>query len=135
VKLQEVGPVSNRTLAPFVGQLSRHMCRFYDRRKIHSRRSAPRPVKALEDHPALLWRQARRRVCYKEVSKVLWQGGLGRRLLRLFVVAPTPYRKRSSGRFYYRLPAYLLSIDVAFVPFEPVLAQQGPKLIPEIFDP
>jgi len=29
----------------------------------------------------------------------------------LFVIAPTPYRKRKSGRLYYRRPAYLLTTD------------------------
>ncbi|MCZ7383401.1 MAG: transposase, partial [Candidatus Methanoperedens sp.] len=51
----------------------------------------------------------RRRVRYKEVPQVYWQGGARRRLLRLLVVAPTPYRKRKSGRLYYRQPAYLLT--------------------------
>ena len=51
----------------------------------------------------------RRKVRYKEVSEVLWQGGAARRKLRLFVIAPTPYRKRKSGRLYYRQPAYLLT--------------------------
>jgi DDE superfamily endonuclease len=51
----------------------------------------------------------RRQIRYKEVENVLWQGGGRRRLLRLFVIAPTPYRKRKSGRLYYRQPAYLLT--------------------------
>lgn len=51
------------------------------------------------------WREMR----YKEVRQVLWQGGGRRRLLRLFVLAPTAYRKRKSGRLYYRQPAYLLT--------------------------
>lgn len=51
----------------------------------------------------------RRKVDYKEVVGVYWQGGARRRLLRLFVVRPTRYRKRKSGRFYYRRPAYLLT--------------------------
>ena len=37
---------------------------------------------------------------------------LGRRSLRLFVVAPTPYRKRKSAKLYYRQPAYLLTTDL-----------------------
>ncbi len=53
----------------------------------------------------------RRRVRYKLIPNVLWQGGARKRLLRLFVVAPTPYRKRKSGRLYYRQPAYLLTTD------------------------
>lgn len=51
----------------------------------------------------------RRKIRYKEVRSVLWQGGARRRLLRLLVVAPTAYRKRKSGRLYYRQPAYLLT--------------------------
>ncbi len=54
----------------------------------------------------------RRRVRYKEVLAVHWQGGARRRILRLLVVAPTPYRKRKSGRLYYRQPAYLLTSDL-----------------------
>ncbi|MGA2216511.1 MAG: hypothetical protein ABSG51_00390 [Terracidiphilus sp.] len=51
----------------------------------------------------------RRGIRYKEVPDVLWQGGARRRRLRLLVIAPTPYRKRQSGRLYYRGPAYLLT--------------------------
>jgi hypothetical protein len=51
----------------------------------------------------------RRRIRYKEVPDVLWQGGAKRHPLRLFVIAPTPYRKRQSSRLYYRDPAYLLT--------------------------
>jgi hypothetical protein len=74
---------------------------------------------AVRKDPHRLWRTTRlfyggkrRRVRYKEVRQVLWQGGARRRLLRLFVLAPTPYRKRKSGRFYYRQPAYLLTTDL-----------------------
>lgn len=54
----------------------------------------------------------RRKIRYKEVSGVLWQNGAGQRPLRLFVLAPTPYRKRKSGRLYYRDPAFLLTVDL-----------------------
>lgn len=54
----------------------------------------------------------RRAVRYKQLHSVYWQGGARRRPLRLLVVAPTPYRKRKSGRFYYRQPAYLLTTDL-----------------------
>jgi len=54
----------------------------------------------------------RRKVRYQEVPQVLWQGGARRRPLRLFVIAPTPYRKRKWGRLYYREPAYLLTSDL-----------------------
>jgi hypothetical protein len=51
----------------------------------------------------------RRKIRYKEVPQVLWQGGAKRQRLRLFVIAPTPYRKSQSRRLYYRDPAYLLT--------------------------
>jgi len=51
----------------------------------------------------------RRKVRYKEVPGILWQGGAQRRLLRLFVIAPTPYQKRHSSKLYYRQSAYLLT--------------------------
>lgn len=54
----------------------------------------------------------RRKIRYKEVTEVYWQGGARRQPLRLLVVAPTPYRKRKSGRLYYRQPAYLLTTDL-----------------------
>ena len=54
----------------------------------------------------------RRKIRYKEVSQALWQNGARTRPLRLFVIAPTPYRKSKSRRLYYRDPAYLLSTDL-----------------------
>lgn len=54
----------------------------------------------------------RRRVRYKEILEVLWQSGAKTRLLRLFVIAPTPYRKRKSAKLYYRQPAFLLCTDL-----------------------
>jgi DDE superfamily endonuclease len=53
----------------------------------------------------------RRKVRYKEFGEVYWQRGAAKRPLRLFVLAPTPYRKRQSGKLYYRDPAYLLTTD------------------------
>ena len=54
----------------------------------------------------------RRKIRYKELTDVYWQRGAGKRALRLFVVAPTPYRKSKSRRTYYRDPAYLLTTDL-----------------------
>ena len=72
------------------------------------------PEKVYND-PAIPWKETKifhgsrdRMVRFKEVSQVLWQRGGGRRLLRLFVLAPTPYRKTKEGRRYYRQKAYLL---------------------------
>jgi hypothetical protein len=49
-------------------------------------------------------------VRYKEVRQVLWPQGGGRRLLRLFVLAPTRYRTTKTN-YYYRQKAYLLCDD------------------------
>ncbi len=75
----------------------------------------PEQVRQDASHP---WKQTklfyggkRRRICYKEVSQVYWRRGAGQTPLRLFIVAPTPYRKRQSSKLYYRQPAYLLSTD------------------------
>lgn len=54
----------------------------------------------------------RRKIRYKEVRGLLWQTGAKRRPLRLFVIAPTPYRKRKSSKLYYRDPAFLLCTDL-----------------------
>ena len=84
--------------------------RFYDATKF-----TPEQVRHDDAQP---WRETkvcyggkRRRIRYKEMTNLLWQGGAARRLLRLFVVAPTPYRTRHSGKVYYRQPAYLLTTD------------------------
>jgi hypothetical protein len=54
----------------------------------------------------------RRRIRYKEVGNLYWQRGAVKRPLRLFVLAPTPYRKSKSRKLYYRDPAYLLTTDL-----------------------
>lgn len=51
----------------------------------------------------------RRKVRYKEVTEVYWQGGARKRPLRLFVIAATPYRKRKNGKVHFRHPAFLLT--------------------------
>lgn len=75
----------------------------------------PEQVRQEEKRPwkttRLFYGGKRRHVRFKEVTPVYWQGGARRRPLRLLVVAPTPYRKRKSGRFYYRQPAYLLTTE------------------------
>jgi hypothetical protein len=67
----------------------------------------------------------RRRIRYKELAQVYWRRGAGQIPLRLFVVAPTPYRKRKSSKLYYRQPAYLLSTD---------LRHSAPQLLQIYFD-
>jgi hypothetical protein len=54
----------------------------------------------------------RRKIRYKEVAGVYWQRGARQRPLRLIVIAPTPYRKNKSKKYYYRDPAYLLTTDL-----------------------
>ncbi len=65
------------------------------------------------------WQKARifhggcyREVRFKEVTKVYWQGGAGKRQVRLLVIQPVGYRTSKNGRQYYRQPAYLLTSDL-----------------------
>jgi hypothetical protein len=53
-----------------------------------------------------------RQVRYKELTRILWQGGARQREVRLLVVAPTGYRTSKNGRKYYRQPAYLLTTEL-----------------------
>ena len=89
----------------------------------------PEQVRQDDAHP---WKQTklfyggkRRRIRYKEVTPVYWRRGAGQIPLRLFVVAPTPYRKRQSSKLYYRQPAYLLTTD---------LRHSAPQLLQIYFD-
>jgi hypothetical protein len=85
--------------------------RFYDTHKF-----TPEQVRKDDSIPwketKLFYGGKRRRVRYKLLADLYWQGGARKRTLRLLVVAPTPYRKRKSGRLYYRQPAYLLTTDL-----------------------
>jgi hypothetical protein len=67
----------------------------------------------------------RRKIRYKELPLVYWQGGARQRPLRLFVVAPTAYRKSKNHRRYYRRPAYLLTT---------LLEAKAPALLQIYFD-
>jgi len=53
-----------------------------------------------------------RKVRYKELTQVYWQGGARKREVRLLLVAPVGYRTSKNGRKYYRQPAYLLTTDL-----------------------
>jgi hypothetical protein len=84
--------------------------RFYSRKKF-----TPEGVRKNEDIP---WQSATVRtggrqhaLRYKELG-VFWQGGAGRRPLRLIVVAPTGYRLHQKGKLLYRQPAFLLTTDL-----------------------
>lgn len=85
--------------------------RFYDTRKF-----TPEQVRLDESRT---WQTTRifyggkwRKVEYKEITGIYWQGGALQRPLRLLVVRPTRYRKKKSSRYYYRQPAYLLTTVV-----------------------
>lgn len=86
------------------------------RRFFDSRKFTPEQVRKDEDIPwqkgeffhGGAWRELR----YKEMGEIYWQGGAQRRLLRLIVIAPTPYRTHKNGRLYYRQEAYLLTTDL-----------------------
>lgn len=84
--------------------------RFYDVTKF-----TPEQVRQADTTPwqttKVCYGGKRRPIRYKEVTDLVWQGGAGRRPLRLLVVAPTPYRRRHTGKIYYRQPAYLLTTD------------------------
>lgn len=41
-----------------------------------------------------------RKIRYQQLRGVIWQGAARRQPLRLFVVAPTAYHQRKSGRLY-----------------------------------
>lgn len=85
--------------------------RFYDTQKF-----TPESVRQNDSLPwgttKIFYGGKRRRVRHKVVDGVYWQGGARRRPLRLLVVAPTPYRKRKSGKLYNREPAFLLTTDL-----------------------
>ena len=74
------------------------------------RRDDAVPYRTVVLHYGGTWRSVR----YKEVREVLWRGGARRRRLRLFVLAPTPYRAPGKGKrkLAYGEPAYLLCTDL-----------------------
>jgi hypothetical protein len=91
--------------------------RFYDPEKF-----TPEQVRCDETLPwettKIFYGGKRRKVRFKSLGPLYWQGGARRTPLRLFVIAPTPYKKRKSARRYYRMPAYLLTTDVTHAPKE-----------------
>jgi DDE superfamily endonuclease len=73
------------------------------------------PLQVMEDN-SIAWKEIRifyggknRRLQYKEVTNLFWETGARRRPLRLFVVGPTRYRVRKTGRIGRRQPGFLLS--------------------------
>lgn len=84
-----------------------------DRRFYSKDKFTPDQVRMDETMPwrttKIFYGDKRRKVRYKEVNGVLWQGGARKRPLRLLVIAATPYRKRRSGKLHYHHPAFLLT--------------------------
>ena len=81
--------------------------------------------KQVYDDPAIPWQKVRifhggqwRKVRYKEVAAVYWQGGAGQKPLRLFVVARIPYQVPGRERKSYGDPAFLLTTDLQGTPRE-----------------
>lgn len=66
-----------------------------------------------------------RDIRFKTFDRVLWQGGGGKRFLRLIVIAPLAYRTTKNGKKMYRMPSFLLCTN----PDLPVL-----QLIQSYFD-
>ena len=76
------------------------------------------------------WKKARifhggcyRVVRYKEISKIYWQGGAKKKMLRLLVVAPLGYRTSKNGRQYYRQAALVFGLSHPAA--QPIGAQSG----------
>lgn len=49
---------------------------------------------------------------YKECAQVVWPSVTGARIMRLIVIAGTPYRRRKYATISYRPPGYLLTTDL-----------------------
>lgn len=85
------------------------------RRKYDEQVFTPEQVRQQE---ALPWQLARvyygnhwRDLRFKQVDGVLWKRGAGKRLLRLIVIAPVPYKISRNSRTNYRDPAFVLTTD------------------------
>lgn len=99
------------------------------RRRYDPQTFTPEQVRQQETFP---WEQALvyfggqwRTLRYKQLQAVLWKRGAGARRLRLFVIAPLPYKLSKHARTNYRDPAYLLSTDPD---------TSAPQLIQDCFD-
>ena len=68
------------------------------------------------NNESIAWQKVRiffgakyRNVYFKEITNVLWPTGAKRRFLRLFVLKPTKYRTRKTGKLESRDPGFLLT--------------------------
>lgn len=88
------------------------------RRRIYGER-LPTPEQIRQDQNAYPWQTVRvfatgkyHNVRCKVIAPVLWEKGTLGRPMRLIIIAPLRYRKRTSAPLLYRQPAYLLTSDL-----------------------
>jgi hypothetical protein len=86
------------------------------RRKYAATRFTPEQIRQDDSIP---WKRAqvfyggsRREIRYKEIAGVLWPRGALDRPLRLFVLAPQPYKPSPLSKTLYRDPVYLLGLGL-----------------------
>ena len=63
-------------------------------------------------HCECFYGQRTRPVQFKEMRGILWPSGARRRLMRLIIVLPTPYRPVGCRKLKYDQPAYLITTDL-----------------------
>lgn len=66
----------------------------------------------MEQHTTCFYGGQNRSIRFKEFNGLLWQGGGKRRMLRLIIVMPTPYRPPGCQRLKYDQPSYLITTDL-----------------------
>lgn len=86
--------------------------RFYGKTKFTPEEVRRRPSRARWQSASIFHGGCFREVRFKDLTQVYWQGGSGKRPVRLLVVAPVGYRTSKNGRRYYRQPVHLLTTDL-----------------------
>lgn len=85
---------------------------FYGKTKFTPEQVRGRDSMAKWQHAQIFHGGCYRQVRFKQLTSIYWQGGAGKRPVRLLVMAPVGYRTSKNGRKYYRQPAYLLTSDL-----------------------
>lgn len=98
----------------------------FGRRRIYGE-ALPTPEEVRQDE-SIPWQLVRARACGKDhlfrvksLGSVRWRSA-GAMDLRLVIIAPVSYRKRSGGKLLYRQPAYLICTDED-MPLEQIVQQ------------
>ena len=86
--------------------------RFYGKTKFTPQQVRRRSSRARWQEAYIFHGGCFRKVRFKELTWVYWQGGSRKKEVRLLVVAPVGYRTSKNGRKYYRQPTYLLTTDL-----------------------